>query len=87
MHQDASIPTNTTLDSETPEASFKACLAQRDNSDMNTEDILTDPRYEAVPKSTLSQGGAVVQAEATTSAAAVGAPPLPEATAPRGGQG
>ena len=60
---------------------------QRDNSDMNTEDILTDPRYEAVPKSTLSQGGAVVQAEATTSAAAVGAPPLPEATAPRGGQG
>lgn len=65
-----------------PKASFKACLAQRDNSDMNTEGILSDPAYEAIRRSTPLQAGAVAQAEAAKSAEAVGGPPPAEATAP-----
>ena len=67
---------------EAPKASFKACVARRDNSDINKEDILTDPAYEAIQRSAPPRGGAIAQAEATMSAEAVGAPPPSEAIAP-----
>ena len=57
-------------------------MAWRDNSDINTEDILTDPAYGAIQRSAPTQGGAMAQAEADMSAEAVGAPPTAEAIVP-----
>ena len=59
MSKAASIPTNTPLDNETPKASFKECVARRDNSNINTEDTLTDPAYEAIWTTFPPQGGAI----------------------------